>query len=513
MVPLAVVLRIASARLRVAPQSLYLWAVRAPVLIASLLLAACTGGGDHRSNPASRAVSSAAPRGADALLLRVPRGGGAARVVKYPDVDSTVWTANDEAPALDRALAFDPDAGEISAVDVHGRPVWVDLRLGTVTQPERADVHGFKSISGSDIFGVGADGAVVRFAPAGNWVFHPPQPARVVFPQSGGTLLILGGHGDSAKLWRVHPPATRVLDSLAVPNATGGAGAPLGDRVYLAVPKHTLVAVRTTRTLALGPRIEFPHSILSIETTPSGDRFYVVADSENTMYVVDRYQDRITAHIALPGRPRELRVDPYGRYVLVRSAGADSVWIVAVGTDRVIGTLQSRWMGDVPFVAPDGAIAVSDGRDLIFVDGTTMHETRRVDGGAWEFWYPFVWDGLRPRSAALDQPVAFPSESDTSIRTRAPAPAETTSAPTRPTAADSAKLGFTVSFAVLLDPVKARDAASKITVNGQPARVVTGMSNGIAVYRVILGPFPTREEADRAGRASGQSYYVYAGSP
>jgi cell division protein FtsN len=70
-----------------------------------------------------------------------------------------------------------------------------------------------------------------------------------------------------------------------------------------------------------------------------------------------------------------------------------------------------------------------------------------------------------------------------------------------------------VSFAVLLDPAKARDAASKITVNGQTARVVTGMSNGTAVYRVVLGPFPTRDEADRTGRASGQSYYVYAGSP
>jgi cell division protein FtsN len=70
-----------------------------------------------------------------------------------------------------------------------------------------------------------------------------------------------------------------------------------------------------------------------------------------------------------------------------------------------------------------------------------------------------------------------------------------------------------VSFASLLDEPKARDQASKISVNGQTARVVTSMTSGMAVYRVVLGPYATREEADRAGRASGQSYYVYAGTP
>jgi cell division protein FtsN len=50
-------------------------------------------------------------------------------------------------------------------------------------------------------------------------------------------------------------------------------------------------------------------------------------------------------------------------------------------------------------------------------------------------------------------------------------------------------------------------------VNGQTARVVTSLTNGMAIYRVVLGPYPTRDEADRVGRGSGQSYYVYAGTP
>ena len=66
---------------------------------------------------------------------------------------------------------------------------------------------------------------------------------------------------------------------------------------------------------------------------------------------------------------------------------------------------------------------------------------------------------------------------------------------------------------MLLDATKARELAAKIVVDGRPARVVTGVNDGIPVYRVVLGPYMAREEAERVGRASGQTYYVYAGTP
>ena len=50
-------------------------------------------------------------------------------------------------------------------------------------------------------------------------------------------------------------------------------------------------------------------------------------------------------------------------------------------------------------------------------------------------------------------------------------------------------------------------------MDGQTARVVTGITSGTAVYRVVLGPYPTRDEAERVGRASGMSYFVIRGSP
>ena len=446
----------------------------------------------------------------------MPRAGGVGQVTAYPNTDSTVWTATDAAPRLDRVLAFDPDAGLIAAIDTRGFPVWIDLRTGTVTLPHlRGALHGVTSIDGSSIFAVGDDGAVLRFTPTGIWLFSPPAPARAVFPQSGGTLLILGGDRASARLWRMRPPATKILDSLALPETVAGtgAGAPLADRVYVATSNQTLLGVRARR-LAKTKSIEFDHPIVNIAATPSGDRFYVITDSSNRVNVVDQYQDRVAGTIELTGRPRELRVDPFGRFLLVRAAKGDEVWVVSVGTDRVVGTVHSLWRGDVPFVAPDGAIAVSDGRDVLFVDPATFRETHRSSGGASDFWYPFLWNGLRARAATLDRPVEFPSDSPATVEPPATPKRDTVVAPaTPPQRVDSSKTGFTVSFAAVLSEAVAREQAAKIVVEGHAARVTTGTTAGVTVYRVVLGPYATRDEAERVGRASGLSYYVMVGSP
>jgi hypothetical protein len=478
---------------------------------ASVFLAACRGG-DRSDLPATRTASASSAtgvgRGPDALALRVPRAGGTPTVVEYPQIDSTLWTGSDNAPALERVLAFDQDAGLIAAVDTRQLPLWIDLRVGSVTFGSRKPVKGLISVDGSTIYGVGADGAVARFTPSGNWVFKPPETAREVFPQSNGTVLILGGRGATTRLWRMHPPANRITDTVKIPDVKFGEEAPLGERVYFATTNNQLIGVRA-RTLTVGQPISFDHSIRAIAATPSGDRFYVLTDSSNTVYVIDSFQNRIEAQTDLPAAARDLRVDPFGRDVLVRAAKGDSVWVLAIGTNQIVRSFASPWRGDVPFVAIDGAVAHPVGDDLV-LDGRTK---RTLPGAASDFWYAFAWNGLRPRAAALDQPVRLPGDSDT---TKAAAPPESTAvAPTTPPPqpVDTAKLGFTVSFAVLLDEQRAREAASKITVNGQTARVVAGMTAGNAVYNVILGPYPSREEADRIGRASGQSYVVIAGSP
>jgi hypothetical protein len=183
-----------------------------------------------------------------------------------------------------------------------------------------------------------------------------------------------------------------------------------------------------------------------------------------------------------------------------------------VGTQHVIGGVRGAWRDDLPAVAYDGSILVPSGGDVLIIDGETLRLKSRVRGGAADLWYPFLWDGFRPRAAALDQPVTFDSVKVDSTPPDSLGTADTTIA--APAPADGApSAGFIVSFAAFLAQDRAQDLASRIRVGDENAHVITSSLGGTTVYRVVLGPFVSREDAERAGRDSGHSYWVYEGLP
>jgi cell division septation protein DedD len=240
--------------------------------------------------------------------------------------------------------------------------------------------------------------------------------------------------------------------------------------------------------------------------------------------VVDRYREAVSGTIDLGRHPSDLRMDPLGRYLLARLDGVVSTAVIALGTNQVVGTLASGWRADLPFVAPDGGIAIAQGNDVVVTDGATLRATARVEGGASDFWYPFRWTGFRPRAEELDQPVEFagPAGDSTTVpadtassKDSLAAPAQVAPAPPPPrdTAVRRPPAGFTVSFAALLVGDKARDLAASIRVGGENARVVTSVREGSTIYRVVLGPYATREQAERVGRESKQTYWIYEGGP
>lgn len=447
-------------------------------------------------------------------MLRIPRdGGSAARVTSYPAVDSVVWSGSEPTPSPDHVLAFDPEAGAMALAADDGSPFWVDFRVGSVIAPKtRASraARDLVSVDGAAVYGITPDGAVVRFTQSGEWDYTPPFPARAIFPYFRGSLLVLAGRGANARIYRLRPPETTRSDSLLLPNAIEGTGAPLGDRVFFQIGQRELAGVHG-RTLTKGGSIQMAAPIRAIAATPSGDRFYVVTDGSPALDIVSSFQDRIAGRIDLPGAARDVRVDPFGRYLLVRAANSDSVWIVSIGTDRVVGTVRSSWSGDIPFVAPDGAVAIRAGEDVAFIDPSSMKEVRRAEDGMADFWYPFVWIGFRQHTRPADTAVVLAPDVDSTALDSLVG--DTTEAMPRPAATDTTRQGYTVSFAVVLDETKAKSLASGISAEGRTARVVTIVIGSTTAYRVILGPFATHDEAERVGRATGAAFYVYAGSP
>ncbi len=533
---------------RAAAPAWYILRVRTLWSAAMVLALAACGGADKRA-PATAHAPPSAPRppvamGPQAIVLRVARTGGRARVYDYQSLDSAIWTSDGTAPAISRVLAFDDDGGALAVVDVRGAPRRIELRTGAVSAPPTVKLTALHSADGAAVYGIGPTGIVTRLTPTDTkpWTLRPPLPARDVAPQPDGTILIVSDGRDGTTLWRARPPATALLDTTTLTHAEHLIRAGVGDRAYFA-SDSALQPVRM-RDLKPSDPLRFKQRLRAFAATPSGDRLYIALDSTSELRVIDRYSGAEQARVSLPGPAADLRMDSLGRYLLARPAGkSDSVWVVAVGTDRLTGTAWTGWSADLPFVGADGSIVLAQGADVVLIDPQTMAHRRTVANGARDFWISFRWNGFRPRAPGLDQPVTFPSapvdsgdsvlaairrsQQDTTLH---PTPsggsgqAAAESAAGKPTPGAGTAAGspppptrasvFTVQLAALLNPDSARARAARTGVGGAHPRVVPALRGGGTVYLVVLGPYSSRDAAEAAGRQSAQpNPWVYEGTP
>lgn len=456
-------------------------------------------------------------------------GGAPVRAYAYSALDSTIWTSVDKAPAVTRVLAFDDDAGSVAVVDGRGALRRFDLRVGQVTPPPQVKLTGLATYDGQSVYGIDAKGEVARLTRTDEtpWILTSTGAARDVAPRPDGSIIVVGSrHGNPGTvLWRVRPPESKLLDSVVLPPPAADrvVRTQLGDRVYL-VADSSIEGVRGRDLVAVAP-IAFPRRIRAVTATPSGDRIYVALDSTTTLRVIDRYSDRLTAGAELPGAAIDMRMDPLGRYILIRPIAGDSAWILAVGTDHVSATVHTAWTTDLPFVGPDGQVATSVKNDVVFVDATTGVKKRAVVGGAKDYWIPIRWNGFRPRPADLDRPVTFDGvqrdTTDTIGKAIENSKHDSTLNPSASHAIVDTAHGnigrggpeYIVQFAAVLNRDAAKSAAALLAGSGRSPRVIETKREGTTIYKVVMGPYSTQEQADAVGRAAGRPYWVYQGTP
>jgi hypothetical protein len=436
-----------------------------------------------------------------------------------------VWTV-DEAPAIEHVLAFDPDAGSIAVVDVKGFAARLDLRETDVLKAAKTRLTSLSSANGSDIYGINAKGEIVRMNPSGGeWKFKPTVPARSVLTQPNGEIIVAANKGPQTLVWKVRPPDDVALDSAVVPLASRAVRTQVGDRIYFMIDSG--VVGLKGRDFSPAGAVELPSRVRTLVPTPSGDRLYIATVADSGLAIVDRYTERLQAGLKLPAPPPDLRMDPLGRYLLARFPQRDSAWVIEIGRNRLVGAVPTRWAADLPAITPDGRLALLGAKDVTLVDPEKLEVKSTVSGGAKDFWYFFAWDGFRPRAQGLDQPVTFDSAPADSFATRdttfggGPSPVlpvtpdsgHTAPSPPSVDPARPTSTGFIVSYAALLSEEKARQVANAINVAGTQAHVVSTTTGGSPIFRVVMGPFPTRQEAEKIGRASKREFWIYEGSP
>ena len=562
--------------------------MRTLLLSLTIALAGCNASDDRGAT-----AMSAPPLAPDAIVLRIAARGGVARAYRYPTLDSAIWTTRSTLPAQVRPLAFSTDAGTLALADSMGVAWRLTLGSGVLERAMATPLRETVSLDGSSIFGL-SDGAVLRLTTtqATPWLVRTVASINRLQPLRDGGVLLVGHRGTETVITRFRPPSTTAVDSAVLPGNARLISAAGGDRYYLSDGPRRLVSVRA-RDLEILGTISIGDSIVATASSPSGDRVYVLGrdDAASRVQVISKYADAIVATVEVPTSASDLRMDPLGRYLLVRHGGeGDSVVVIGVATNSVLGRFASPWRADLPMVFPDGRIATLRGNDVVTLAEGDFRPLAVTPDGAKDIWMVVQWNGFSrrgealvrarvvrpdtlPRPVVVDTAVAPPPvdsvnpDSALAFATARPAPVpvrsppldsarraptggESGQAPSRSSATLRANLqadsnrrvavrkesarragvatvripvattteraqtggkrgSFVVQFAALKAERTAREIASKIKANGEKAHIMVTTTNGTALYRVILGPFRSRPEAERAGRAAGRDFWVF----
>jgi hypothetical protein len=427
--------------------------------------------------PGDLALSPAVP---PASLLRLPRDGGAPIVYRLPRLTDADWATSGEFPPVRQVIGADLDQRLVFAADSANRIVALDLENGKV----RAYLSNARSsILGPDgvLYTVDDSNHVTQIARRNPTRFSGRLPGR---PRDlFGTL--------NDELLAVVPGATNELITLSSDQPVRKVSLPSGDA---AAPMWgDLVAIAADSAVVLfdpqadpGIRsIKVDGHARSVAFSASGHRIYV-ARREGGILEIDRFTDRIIREIDLPGPAASLRPAGYGQWLLVHPASSDSVWVVDLTIGQYLSDWSTRWSGDLPTIAGTSILLLKQGNDVVAHDlaGTGWPETGRVNGGGSDLWLPIAWT---PEGGTRV----------TRVDSLLPQPTDTVPA---------ARVFLQVSSSQ--NPDWAEDLARQLRDVGLTASVLKPRREGDG-YRVVLGPYDSRETAEAEGKKLGRPFFIY----
>jgi hypothetical protein len=442
------------------------------------LVAAC--GGDKRAAPTGHLPQ--APRTAPAAsVLRVPKSGGYPRLYRIAGLTESSWKAADKLPAVKRVVGGDLEQRLVFAVDAKDNLIGLDLdsrRVRTYLPQVRQAAIG----PDGAVYAIDTGAAVTQFIRRAPLRFRSKlsgQP-RALYGTVTGALVAIPA-ADRGEAIALGPDQAQGR----VPVPSGDVSATyLGDVVAIATDTGVVLyepqAKRTVRTLDVT-------KARAVAFSPSGHRLYVARDDK--IVVVDRASGDEVGRVDLPGPARELRGDFLGGWLLARPVRGDSVWIVDIGNSSLAGTVAAKWGQDLPAVAGQRTLLVREGGDVQARDLSAkgFPVTGSVDGGAEDDWLPLAW------APTADQETTIAAADSTAVAGDSSA------------AAPGAAIYLQVSSSQ--NPAWAKELADKLKNAGLPSAVLPP-KKGDEGYRVVLGPYATREQAEATGKQLGMPSFV-----
>jgi hypothetical protein len=450
--------------------------IRAAAFSALPLIAAC--GGSPRPSDASTA---ALDRPAVASLLRVDADGGRPTLYHLPDLAPLDWRAEDrlgKPRSLVGATAAPP---QFILLDRTGQLTAMRLEAGRTRTVVDGAATAALSPDGT-LYSVDTSGAafsVGRRTPERYRARFADVPDQL-WAGAGGWLV---GLDSSAPAVEAFGPG----DTLAIRPIESGtvAVAPWADLV--AVAADSAVWLHDPQSGRDPVRIKAGPGAVGAAFSPSGHQLYVVT-TEARFAIIDRFAAKLRNRITLPGPATDVRVGPEGRWVLVRPATGDSIWIVDLAHDSVAGTVAGDWQDDLPLVTASNTLVLRAGANVIAhqLGAPGLPETGRIADAASDRWIAVPWSPVEEERTAI-----------------------ATSADSALTATGDSVPGATVYLQVSSsrNPEWAAELVQKLGAAGLHASVLRPAADTEA-YRVVLGPYPSRDSAEATGRTLGMPYFI-----
>ena len=375
------------------------------LIVAPLL--SCSGGTGTPLIDGQRATTTASER-PPAALVRVPQTGGSPTFVDAATLEPIEAVHVADVPPLATIWGIERMDGLLVGVTADSQAIAIELETGRTTVIASDVAAGTLSRSG-DVYAVTSTGGIIslRDEELVEWESSfPSVPTRLLGLRNGRLMGFFDGLLILAS--RTQPAIELELPEGPV-NATS-----YGDLVAVATDSGVVVlnlnTAETERTIRARTRPR------SVAFSPSGHEVYV-ARQESDISIVNRFSGREMFAVGLPDQAAELRVDPYGRWLLARSVARDVVWVVDVAERILVGELRVPWDSVHPHVTPDAVIVAQTDSSLITFDPESLDELARTDRVETDWWIPTTFFPRRrfAISNLLSRARQSQSESGTAI--------------------------------------------------------------------------------------------------
>jgi hypothetical protein len=432
--------------------------------------------------------------GGQVSLIRIPTLGGTVEAFDPDSLGEPIWTSRVALAAVREVLGVNLEARLLVAVDTLKNLVMVDLE----SRGLRGQTPGIESavmVPDGSVFAVNAARKITRIGAGLPVPYRIGLPLAPVF-QTGSLgeryIAVLGTK--PPKMLVINPE--RQLED--IPILSGAIAASYWGELVAVAADDRVVIYGTEEPFAT-QTIKVTGHPRQVLFSPSAHRLYLTRD-DATVLVYDRFGLSKISEIKLPGVPAALRIDGSGRWLLARPATGDSTWVADLATGSYAATVTTTWEDDLPTVAGASTVLTRHQGDLVAVSiGSKVTETGRISGGAADRWVVTAWiprDRLGRAAAAAESLLV----AQDSLLT--------------PDSATAAAVGDRLYLQVSSsqNPDWSKELAKQLTQGGYPAKVLdpTTADDG---YRVVVGPYDSREAAEETGRKLGRPYFILTNPP